>query len=115
MRTGAKLGFQSVFLDRARCARGIPPALLFGNYVPRGGALHPGKYVRWLRRVALRPGVTIYENTSLLSYTEGPLIKGQTPRQCERPDSDAGHQRLYLSTRPACGRGRAVAYLGDRD
>ncbi|HDR9482572.1 TPA: FAD-dependent oxidoreductase [Burkholderia aenigmatica] len=81
MRTGAGLGFKSEFLDQAEMrARGIPPAFLFGNYVPRGGTLHPGKYVMGLRRAALRAGVKIYENTPLLSYTEGPVIKVQTPR-----------------------------------
>lgn len=81
MRTGAELGCQSEFLDQAEMrARGIPPAFLFGNYVSRGGTLHPGKYVMGLRRAALRAGVRIFENTPLLSYTEGSVIKVQTPR-----------------------------------
>ncbi|WP_408734547.1 NAD(P)/FAD-dependent oxidoreductase [Paraburkholderia bannensis] len=80
MQTGAELGFQSEFLDQAEMrARGIPPAFLFGNYVSRGGTLHPGKYVMGLRRAALRAGVKIYENTPLLSYSDGPVVRVQTP------------------------------------
>ncbi|VVE59629.1 FAD dependent oxidoreductase [Pandoraea terrae] len=81
MRIAAELGCQSEFLDQAQMrARGIPPAFLFGNYVPRGGTLNPGKYVMGLRRRAIRAGVKIYEKTPLVSYTEGPIIKVQTPR-----------------------------------
>lgn len=81
MRIGSELGFQSEFLDQAQMrARGIPPAFLFGNYVSRGGTLHPGKYVMGLRRAALRTGVKLYENTPLLSWTDGPTIKVQTPK-----------------------------------
>jgi gamma-glutamylputrescine oxidase len=81
MRIGAELGLHSQFLDQAAMrARGIPPAFLFGNYVQHGGTLNPGKYVLGLRRAALRAGVKIYENTPLLSYTEGPVIEVKTPR-----------------------------------
>ncbi len=81
MRVGAELGCISEFLDQAEMrARGIPRAFLFGSYTPRGGTLNPGKYVLGLRRAAIRAGVKLYENTPLLSYTEGPLIKVQTPR-----------------------------------
>ena len=81
VRASAEFGVQSVFLDEAQMrARGIPPAFLFGEYTPRGGTLHPGKYVMGLRRAALRAGVKIYENTPLLSYIEGPVIQVKTPR-----------------------------------
>ncbi|MCA8019593.1 FAD-dependent oxidoreductase [Burkholderia metallica] len=81
MRIGAELGHKSQFLDQAQMrARGIPPAFLFGEYTPTGGTLHPGKYVMGLRRAALRAGVKLYENTPLLSYTEGPVIQVKTPR-----------------------------------
>ncbi|MCV4098646.1 NAD(P)/FAD-dependent oxidoreductase [Pseudomonas aeruginosa] len=81
MRIGAELGCSSEFLDQAGMrARGIPPAFLFGSYVKRGGTLNPGKYVLGLRRAAIRAGVKLYENTPLLSYTEGPVIKVRTPR-----------------------------------
>ncbi|MHA7685532.1 NAD(P)/FAD-dependent oxidoreductase [Cupriavidus sp. PET2-C1] len=81
VRASAEFGIQSEFLDQAQMrARGIPPAFLFGEYTPRGGTLHPGKYVMGLRRAALRAGVRIYENTPLLSYTEGSVIQVKTPR-----------------------------------
>lgn len=81
MRIGTELGLQSEFLDQTQMrARGIPPAFLFGNYVSRGGTLHPGKYVMGLRRAALRAGIKLYENTPLLSWTDGPVIKVQTPK-----------------------------------
>nr|WP_260463860.1 FAD-binding oxidoreductase [Burkholderia sp. Bp8963] len=81
MRVGAEHGHQSEFLDQAQMrARGIPSAFLFGEYTPIGGTLHPGKYVMGLRRAALRAGVKLYENTPLLSYSEGPVIQVKTPR-----------------------------------
>lgn len=81
MQIGAEHGHKSEFLDQAQMrARGLPPAFLFGEYTPTGGTLHPGKYVMGLRRAALRAGVKLYENTPLLSYTEGPVIQVKTPR-----------------------------------
>lgn len=81
MKVGAEFGFKSTYLDHAAMrARGIPPAFLFGEYTAHGGTLHPGKYVMGLRRAAIRAGVKLYENTPLLSYTEGPVIKVTTPR-----------------------------------
>jgi gamma-glutamylputrescine oxidase len=81
MQIGAERGHQSEFLDQAQMrARGIPSAFLFGEYTPTGGTLHPGKYVMGLRRAALRAGVKLYENTPLLSYTEGQVIQVKTPR-----------------------------------
>lgn len=81
MRIGAELGVKSEFLDQTQMrARGIPPAFLFGNFVPRGGTLNPGKYVMGLRRAALLAGVKIFENTPLLSYTDGPVVKLKAPR-----------------------------------
>ena len=81
LRIGAELGFQSTFLNQAQMReRGLPPAFLFGEYTSRGGTLHPGKYVMGLRRAALRLGVKLYENTPLLSFTEGATVKVTTPR-----------------------------------
>lgn len=80
IRLGAEFGFKSEFLDQdAMCARGIPPAFLFGEYTAHGGTLHPGKYVMGLRRAAIEAGVQLYENTPMLSYTEGPAITVETP------------------------------------
>ncbi|KVW31867.1 FAD-dependent oxidoreductase [Burkholderia ubonensis] len=81
METGIELGSPAAFLDHAAMrARGIPPAFLFGCHMPHGGTLNPGKYVMGLRRAALRAGVKIYENTALLSYTEGPVVNAHTAR-----------------------------------
>lgn len=81
MRIAAELGHQSQFLDgREMRARGIPPAFLFGAYSANGGTLDPGKYVLGLRRAAIQAGVKLYENTPLLSYTEGPIVKVNTER-----------------------------------
>ncbi|WP_432261751.1 NAD(P)/FAD-dependent oxidoreductase [Cupriavidus sp. TMH.W2] len=80
MRVSAGLGLHTEFLDGAQMrARGIPPAFLFGEYTATGGTLDPGKYVMGLRRAALRAGVKLYENTPVLSYTEGPVIQVKTP------------------------------------
>ncbi|MBN3817674.1 FAD-binding oxidoreductase, partial [Paraburkholderia sp. Se-20369] len=81
MQTGIELGSPAHFLDHAAMrARGIPPAFLFGCYVPGGGTLDPGKYVTGLRRAALRAGVKLYENTPLESYEAGPIVKARTAR-----------------------------------
>nr|WP_235679969.1 FAD-dependent oxidoreductase [Cupriavidus necator] len=81
MRLGIELGSPAEFLDEAGMrARGIPPAFLFGYHAPAGGTLDPGKYVMGLRRAALKAGVRIYENTALVSYDEGPIVKVKTER-----------------------------------
>jgi gamma-glutamylputrescine oxidase len=83
MRLEAELGLSAEFLDQAAMrSRGIPPAFLFGSYVASGGTLNPGKYVLGLRRAALEAGVTLHENTPLLSYEDGPIVKARTPRGC---------------------------------
>jgi glycine/D-amino acid oxidase-like deaminating enzyme len=81
MQTGVELGAPARFLDQAEMrARGIPSAFLFGSLTSRGGTLHSGKYVMGLRRAALQAGVKLYENTALLSYTEGQIVKCKTAR-----------------------------------
>lgn len=85
METGVELGSPATFVDHAGMrARGIPPAFLFGCYFPHGGTLDPGKYVMGLRRAALRAGVKIYENSALLSYTEGAVVNARTARGSAR-------------------------------
>lgn len=80
MALGAKLGSVTRFLDSTEMrARGIPPAFLFGC-LQHGGTLDPGKYVMGLRRAALSAGVKLYEQTALLSYSEGPTITCRTAR-----------------------------------
>lgn len=81
MKLGLDLGSQAQFLDQAEMrARGIPPAFQFGYAQQHGGILDPGKYVMGLRRAALNAGVRLYEQTPLLSYSEGPTITCKTPR-----------------------------------
>lgn len=81
MAVGDELGSLTEFLDQAQMrARGIPPAFLFGCLQPHGGTLDPGKYVMGLRRAALKAGVKLYENTTLVSYSDGPAITCQTTR-----------------------------------
>ncbi|WP_430292818.1 NAD(P)/FAD-dependent oxidoreductase [Pseudomonas sp. B1-22] len=81
MQMGIDLGSPAQFLDSAAMrARGIPPAFLFGSYLPTGGTLNPGKYVLGLRRAAIQAGVRLYERTPLLSYSEGAVIKCKTAR-----------------------------------
>lgn len=83
MKLGNELGSNMEFLDHSEMrARGIPPAFLFGTYVRDGGTLDPGKYIMGLRRAALQAGVKIYENTALLSYTEGKTVKVETAWGC---------------------------------
>jgi glycine/D-amino acid oxidase-like deaminating enzyme len=74
MALGHELGSLTRFVDADEMrARGIPPAFLFGC-TQHGGTLDPGKYVMGLRRAALRAGVRLFEQTKLLSYSEGPTI-----------------------------------------
>lgn len=81
MQLGVELGAPARFLDHAEMrARGIPPAFLFGYLTKHGGTLDPGKYILGLRRAALQAGIRIYENTALLSYTEGPVVTCETAR-----------------------------------
>ncbi|KVT14847.1 FAD-dependent oxidoreductase [Burkholderia sp. MSMB1078WGS] len=81
MATGIELGSPAEFLDGAAMReRGIPPAFLFGAYVPGGGTLDPGKYVTGLRRAALAAGVRLYENTALLEFDAGETVRVRTAR-----------------------------------
>ncbi|MGE3391922.1 MAG: NAD(P)/FAD-dependent oxidoreductase [Gammaproteobacteria bacterium] len=65
-------GFHAEFWDERQCrARGIPAAWIGGAYLPRGGTLHPGKYVLGLRAVALAKGVRLFENTTVARIEDG--------------------------------------------
>lgn len=79
IKTAGEFGIPARFLDYAEMrARGIPPAFLFGFFSEQGGTLNPGKYVLGLRRAALSAGVKIFEDTALLSYTEGKIVRCET-------------------------------------
>jgi glycine/D-amino acid oxidase-like deaminating enzyme len=55
--------------------RGLPRAFTRGFLLRRGGILHPGRYVRGLRRVALAAGAVLHEHTPVLHLEDGdPLV-----------------------------------------
>ena len=67
-----RAGFRVEYWDERGCRdRGIPTAWIGGAYLPRGGTLHPGKYVLSLRKFALSKGVKIFENTPVSSVEDG--------------------------------------------
>jgi glycine/D-amino acid oxidase-like deaminating enzyme len=81
----ARLGIDVAFLSRDDMrGRGIPPTFPFGVLEPRGGHLHPGKYVNGLRAAALRAGVRIHENTPVRRIEPAPV-------RCVRSASGAVH------------------------
>lgn len=80
IRIAAELGCSLEFWNNSKMrAKGIPSAFLFGSYIPRGGTLNPGKYILGLREAAIQAGVKLYENTPLISFTEGAVINVKTP------------------------------------
>ncbi|MBC3435728.1 FAD-binding oxidoreductase [Pseudomonas sp. BW16M2] len=84
MELGLKLGSVTRLVDADEMrARGIPAAFLFGC-TQHGGTLDPGKYVLGLRRAALRSGVKLFEQTALLSYSEGTTITCRSERGSAR-------------------------------
>ncbi|WP_263293352.1 NAD(P)/FAD-dependent oxidoreductase [Pseudomonas sp. A-B-19] len=92
MEVGLDLGSVTRFVDQAEMrARGIPPAFLFGC-TQHGGTLDPGKYVLGLRRAAIQAGVKLYEQTPLLSYSEGRTIT------CETSHGSASAPIMVLAT-----------------
>ncbi|ANI79255.1 NAD(P)/FAD-dependent oxidoreductase [Sphingobium sp. EP60837] len=81
MQVDIELGAPAQFLDRGDMrARGIPPAFQFGYLMNNGGTLDPGKYVMGLRRTAIAAGVRLYENSALLSYSDGATITCYTAK-----------------------------------
>jgi gamma-glutamylputrescine oxidase len=55
--------------------RSIPQAFTRGFLMRKGGILHPGRYVRGLRRVALAAGAVLHEHTRVLHLEDGdPVI-----------------------------------------
>ena len=51
--------------------RSIPQAFTRGFFMRKGGILHPGRYVRGLRRVALAAGAVLHEQTPVLHLEDG--------------------------------------------
>ncbi|MFN2426661.1 MAG: NAD(P)/FAD-dependent oxidoreductase [Candidatus Binatia bacterium] len=51
--------------------RGLPRAFLRGFHETHGGILHPGLYLRGLRRAAIDAGVEIHEHSAVIAIEDG--------------------------------------------
>jgi gamma-glutamylputrescine oxidase len=60
--------------------RGLPAFVSCGYLDERGGVLHPGKYVRALRDVAIDAGAVLHESTPVDAIAQGPEVRVETPR-----------------------------------
>jgi gamma-glutamylputrescine oxidase len=89
----AALGLRAEWLSpEAMRKRGLPASFTAGVLEPLGGTLHPGRYVRGLRRAALASGAELYERTPLVAIEEGPRPLVRTPDGALRAD------RVVLAT-----------------
>jgi len=71
-------GLPGEFLDgEAMQRRGLPRAFVRGYHERHGGILHPGLYVKGLRRAALEAGVWIHEQSPVLAIDDGerPVVR----------------------------------------
>lgn len=59
-------------------SRGLPSSFLRGFHERHGGHLHPGLYVRGLRRAALEAGVRIFEESPVVKIEDGAKPKVRT-------------------------------------
>ena len=64
--------------------RGLPASFQRGYLEPHGGILHPGRYVRGLRRAALQAEIALYEQTAVqrIDATQPAVV--HTPKACVR-------------------------------
>jgi gamma-glutamylputrescine oxidase len=60
--------------------RGLPAFVSCGYLDERGGVLHPGKYVRALREVAVDAGAALHESTPVDAIAPEPTVRVETPR-----------------------------------
>ena len=66
------LGLPGTLLEPADMARrGVPGAFLRAFHETHGGILHPGRYVRGLRRAAIDAGVELYEHSPVVGIDDG--------------------------------------------
>lgn len=80
-RAAEKFGADGELLEPAEMrARGVPERFDRGFLERRGGILHPGRYVRGLRRAALAAGAVLYEETPVARIEEGEPAILHTPR-----------------------------------
>lgn len=67
------LGLHGELLDAAEMTRrGMPSSFLYGYHEKVGGFLHPGLYVRGLRRAAIEAGVKIHEHSPVVAIEDTP-------------------------------------------
>jgi glycine/D-amino acid oxidase-like deaminating enzyme len=60
--------------------RGLPKMFHRGYFEPHGGILHPGRYVRALRRLVTEGGTRLYEGTRVDRIEHGPSLVVHTAR-----------------------------------
>ncbi len=60
--------------------RGLPSGFTLGFLEPKGGILHPGRYVRALARAAEAAGAIIYEDTPVTALHDGERVRVVTER-----------------------------------
>lgn len=86
--TALSIGAEVEYLDANQMRkRGLPRAFTSGIWEKLGGVLHRGKYVLGLRYAALKAGVRIFEQTSMVSVEDGakPVV------HCTKGSVTAGH------------------------
>lgn len=81
------LGLPGSLLDEgAMRERGLPRGFLRGFHETHGGILHPGLYVRGLRRAALAAGVAIHEHSPVVAIEDGETPCARTATGSARGD-----------------------------
>jgi glycine/D-amino acid oxidase-like deaminating enzyme len=79
-RSGERFGADGEMLEPGEMRRrGLPRGFLRGYLERRGGILHPGRYVRGLRRAALAAGASLYEGTPVTRIEDGEPAILHTP------------------------------------
>lgn len=73
-------GAMRMLEDAEPAERGLPRFVSCGYLEERGGVLHPGKYVRALRELAVEAGTRLYESTPVDAIADGPRVRVETPR-----------------------------------
>ncbi len=80
-KAAAAFGIPGEILEpEAMRRRGLPRAFTRGYLEPHGGILHPGRYVRGLRRAALDAGAVLYEGTPVQRIDDTAPAVVHTPR-----------------------------------
>ncbi|MDP3940076.1 MAG: FAD-binding oxidoreductase [Deltaproteobacteria bacterium] len=92
-KAGAEFGAEGELLEAGEMRRrGLPRGFLRGYLERRGGILHPGRYVRGLRRAALAAGAALYEQTPVLRIDDG------QPAVLHTPSGKVRARRVVLGT-----------------